>query len=69
MADDWNPPFCVHDGDLDEPCPKCAGAVRVREKETYLDGDEVEAYCVDCHAMLTVTAIVDIAFGGVEVAT
>ena len=47
MADDWNPPFCVRDDDLDETCPECKGPVRVREKETYLDGDEVEAYCVD----------------------
>ncbi len=59
---DWKPPFCSIDSDLD--CPKCKakGSVQVREQDRYSDGFEIDAYCLDCHAMLQVTAHITVEF-------
>lgn len=65
---EWSPPFCANDVE-DVPCPVCEGPVRIRAKETYYDGEEVEAYCGDCRVKLTIYASVDIAFSSPEVAT
>jgi hypothetical protein len=66
--DDWKPPFCANDAD-EVKCPKCGedGCVRVREKETYFDGDCCEAYCAECHAELEVQVSVDVTFSDAEV--
>ena len=65
----WKPPFCATAADL--ACPVCdeADAVRVRENETYFDGQGYEAYCAECHAELTVYAAVDVAFCEAESVT
>jgi hypothetical protein len=62
----WKPPYCASDTEL--TCPVCGveNAVRVREQESYLDANDYEGYCCDCHAELTVWAAVDIAFVDVE---
>jgi hypothetical protein len=58
----WSPPFCATLIE-DVACPQCeAESVHVREHETYLDSSDYEAFCGDCHAMLTVFASVDVAF-------
>lgn len=63
----WSPPFCANEIE-DVACPKCgAEAVRVREKETYSDGDCVEAYCGECRTMLEIYATVSIEFSDPEV--
>jgi hypothetical protein len=44
-------------------CPKCGEEdVYVRAKETYWEGDDVEAYCDSCNAALCVYASVEIVF-------
>lgn len=63
----WSPPFCAHETDLACPVCKEPGAVRVREKDKCFDGEEVEAYCCDCHATLQVYASVNIEFSDPEV--
>lgn len=63
----WSPPFCANEIE-NLACPKCGEeAVRVREKETYFDGFDVEAYCAECHAELSVTVLVTVEFSDVEV--
>lgn len=63
---EWIPPFCANEVE-DVPCPACGEErVHVREQERYCDGDGVEAYCAGCHAMMTIYASVDIAFGEPE---
>lgn len=66
MTTEWHPPFCAQDTKLE--CPKCnaPNAVCVREKEYYQDGDEVEAYCVACHAPLRAYVSVEIDFHDAE---
>jgi Zn finger protein HypA/HybF involved in hydrogenase expression len=66
----WTPPFCARDANGDQlTCPRCKGGnVHVRDQERYCDGDSVEAYCGDCHAMLEVWADVDISFFDAELA-
>lgn len=66
----WQPPFCAHDAEkykLD--CPACGAesSVCVREHELYLDADEYEAFCEECHAMLRTSACVDISFCEAEI--
>ena len=69
MSTDWKPPFCANEAD-ELTCPACdENAVRVREKDQYYDGHEVEAYCAECHADLVVWASVDVAFSCPEVVT
>lgn len=65
---DWKPPFCGNDAE-ELKCPACSetGSVRVRDHETYRDGDDYEAYCAECHARLIVYASVDVAFSDPEV--
>ena len=63
----WTPPFCADDAE-DLACPKCGEeTVLVREQATYFDGDAVEAYCSECHAMLEVQAAVTITFSDPEI--
>ena len=62
----WFAPFCANAVDNCK-CPKCESRnVRVREKEIYSDGEEVEAYCANCHARLLVYAAFEVTFGDVE---
>jgi hypothetical protein len=63
----WVPPFAASVLENVE-CPKCSGDVYVRAKDSYLDGDMVDAYCDDCHAALEVLASVEITFSDVETA-
>lgn len=64
---EWTPPFCSNEVEELE-CPHCedGGAVCVRERETYFDSNTYDAYCAGCHALLEVTAVVDVAFCDVE---
>ena len=61
----WHPPFCANEVEHVK-CPKCGeiGGVRVREKEQYYDGEQVEAYCAECHTRLWV---VEITFSDAEI--
>ena len=63
---DWKPPYCASDAE-EVKCPKCGERVRVREKDTYRDGDCCEAYCDECHANLEVQVSVEIHFSDAEV--
>ena len=68
MTAAWKAPFCANEIE-NLVCPKCGEeTVRVREKETYFDGDTIEAYCGGCHAALEVGAHVDVTFSDVEMA-
>ncbi len=64
---EWHPPYCANDAGLD--CPSCSAesSVRVREKETYFDGDCCDAYCAECHADLEVQVALEIVFSCPEV--
>jgi len=69
MADDWKPPFCANEIE-NIACPSCGEeSVRVREKETYFDGDSCEAYCAECHADIEVQVSLTIEFSDPEVVT
>lgn len=64
----WTTPFCAN---LAEGlvCPACkAQAVFVREHDNYWEGDCVEAFCDECHAMIEVCAAVEITFSDPELA-
>jgi hypothetical protein len=64
----WEPPFCSNDAP-GLKCPKCGEqCVEVREHDTYMDANEVEAYCSECHADLYVTSHVEITFSDPEIA-
>ena len=64
---EWKPPYCSNYAD-GVKCPKCGEdwCVRVREKETYFDGDCCEAYCAECHADLEVQVSVGVTFSEAE---
>lgn len=68
MSDqDWTPPYCAALLE-DVACPKCEEeSVHVRELSNYTDGEEVEAFCGECHALLVVYASVHIDFSDVSV--
>ena len=60
------PPFCSQDTDL--RCPVCGEAhVQVRDKQMYYDGEEIEAYCAGCHAILEVQSTVTVEFSDPQV--
>jgi hypothetical protein len=64
----WSPPFASDDTDL--VCPTCGagdGAVQVRAQDWYRDGDQTEAYCIECHAMLELVTAVEVEFSDPEV--
>lgn len=68
MDEVWHAPFCANE-DVTLTCPNCKekGTVCVREKDSYWDGSEVEAFCGECHANLIVWACVDVSFTEPEV--
>ncbi len=48
-------------------CPVCGKySVRVRSRAAYMDGEIVEAYCLDCDTELRVHACVSVTFSEPE---
>jgi hypothetical protein len=65
----WRAPFCATPAD-GLKCPKCGAdeSVRVRDLARYVNEDQCEAYCAECHSLLWVWVEVEVSFSDPEVA-